>query len=344
VPVALRRLGGLGGRIPVLGDALHLGSEADVVVADRRVRPRHARLRYQKGEWLLSADGDAAVWVNGSRASILPLRPGDRIELLEPGLAPETAFAFEDALAGAFVPPGTSRWAAWLALGGAKGASAVLAAHGIDAPPEGVGPSRLEGREPSGAARRVHLGPLETSVDAALAAVAGAAALAAAPHWAVAHVLDAGVLWAPAGARAFAVTEPAAATRGDAPEVGPPPSLGHGVREVADLARGLAWLHQRGLVASPITPDAVGVAPGGRARLESPLALSPRIRSAEGPARDVRDLCRYAAARLGRACEAAPEVAACLAAGRADDPADRPTAADLARRLEGWLGVRGLEA
>jgi hypothetical protein len=387
MPLALRRLGPLGGRILVLGERLRLGRDPalEVVIDDPRVRSVHARLRPLQGEWVVAAEGDAPLFVNGREVPFFALRDGDRLELADPGSPSAPAFVLEDALAGAFVRPGASRWEAWLAQPASRAAQAGPARYGVD--PAELGPQRFVavGRvHEGGGACLVEVGaPLAAAIDCERA-LAVAVSVAGAPHPSLAPVLDAGVWADEAGLRPWIVSRQVQGRSAAEVAAGPPLGVGPWLRVMAAAARGLAWLHQRGCLLRRVAPERLVLTPNGGARLDGYLdarmggagveAVSRPEGSSEGgsvstAAADLHGLCavgcalrvggsggegRDRLAGLGLQGRSAPvpgslglgmprELEDLLLEGLSPEPAQRPKAADLARRLEGLSAVWGLE-
>jgi hypothetical protein len=385
-------LGAPWGRVQALGEVLVLGRDpaSDLVLPDREVRPLHARLRQVKGEWLLSAERDAPVWINGRAASILPLRSGDRVSLVGP--EPDArAFVFEDGLAGAFVPPGTSRLDAWASVASARGRSARLAAYGVEAtaPTREAFEREAEDAEAGGRVRVV-VGAPEADLAGLRSGLEAATRQAGGPHPGLVHVLEVGVWSNAAGHRPWLV-HAAPGEGGRPPAARAPLGLGAWLRTMAGLARSLAWLHRRGVVHGALGAATVVGEPDGGPRLLPSLASrtwrtggAPRplaVRTpgfvaseetcsgtvAPGPEVDVHDLCAFGvacwvggwgeehAARVRGLRDARqgslavrdlgltlpPQLEQLLDAGLARVPAQRPNAADVARRLEGLSTLWG---
>lgn len=364
MPVALRRLAPPHGRVPVLGEGLRLGSDpdGDVVLGHPGVRPVHARLRQVRGVWMVTGEGEATLAVNGREGALLPLRHGDRLDLV-PGSGEATAFVFEDALARAFVPPGTHRLVAWLSLPASREPQHGPARLGVEVAALPDDACLVAGRDPGdGAACDVAVGP--GLVDGAHAGrvLAGLAALAGAPHPGLAHVRDLGVLPSPQGPRAWVATVRPAGTPAWQQVEQPPAPLGTWLAWASTLARALAWLHRRRLLHRALGVATVTLGPGEGALLRPTLALrawreglpprpgreptpglqAPEELDPDGPVLtaglDVHDLCGLALAlRAGRWT---PERAAALAAQRARPGPLRASAlgADLPPLLEQLLG------
>lgn len=368
----------------MLAERFRIGRDgtSDLVVHDLRVSRAHARVRYVKGEVLLSAEEGAHVWVNGQRVPFLALAPGDRVDLLPPGAEPAARLVFENRLHGAFVPPGSSFVAAWMAQPGF---------HTPGQGPEGYGVAQaaaqagtVRGLDP--ASERpvaVRVGPPLARADDAERGLRALARWAGGHHPALAHLLDTGVLPSPEGPRLWtALAWVEGVTAADLLSQTPLPPAGV-LRLLIPVAYGLAWLHRRGLVHRDVSPgnvvareDGRGVlidldrvrlvgveAPAGRGVTGTPGYVAPEEvleGSACAPPSDVYGLCALAYALLtGRApaegedvletvarAVKAPlrpealgvslpdELSALLLDGLATDPAERPSAADVGRRME----------
>ncbi len=383
MPLALRRLGPLGGRILVLGERLRLGCdpELEVVIDDPRVRPVHARLRPLQGEWVVAAEGDAPLFVNGRAVPFFALRHGDRIELTDPGAPGAPAFVWEDRLVGTFVRPGASRLEAWLTQPASRAAEAGPARYGVD--PGALGARRVvaRGRVPEGGcACRVEVSAPLTGAVECERALEAAVSVAGAPHASLAPVIDAGVWRGETGLRPWIATCPAEGRSAAEVLGGPPLGVGPWLRAMAQAARGLAWLHRRGCLLRRVSPEGLTLTPGGGAVLDGYLdarlwrhgippagkGLDPAGFSAPeeglegGPAItaavDVYGLCAVGYGLLvggsggeGRERQAGlgpgtpQELEDLLLEGLAPEPAQRPQAADLARRLEAFEALWALE-
>ena len=117
MPVAFQRMDEFGSRVPVATLPFWLGTavENELVVFGDGVRARHARVRYVKGEYMISAQDEAPLWVNNEPTPFMVLRDGDQVALADP-LDPEgERFVFCNRMEGAFVPPGASIAQAWSA-------------------------------------------------------------------------------------------------------------------------------------------------------------------------------------------------------------------------------------
>ena len=396
MPLALRRLGPKGGRILVLGDRLRLGRdpELEVVIDDPRVRPVHARLRPLKGEWVVAAEGDAPLFVNGREVPLFTLRHGDRLELADPRSPAAPGFVLEDGLVGTFVRPGTSRLEAWLAQPASRAAEAGPARYGVD--PGALGTQRVvaQGRLPEGSgACLVEVGaPLADALECERALEA-AVSVAGAPHPSLAQVIDAGVWVGEAGPRPWIAARQVQGRSAAEVAGGPPLGVGAWLRVMAQAARGLAWLHRRGCLLRHVSPERLVLTPTGGALLSGYLdarawrhGIPPATErlglagfaapeegleggSAITAAVDLYGLCAVGYALLvggwgGESAErlaehtrqgrfpprladlgvaAPPELEHLLLEGLSRQPAQRPNAADLARRLEGLAALWGME-
>ena len=117
MPVAFQRMDEFGSRVPVAALPFHLGTAIDneLVVQGRDVLPRHARVRYVKGEYMISAQSEGPLWVNNEKIPFMVLRDGDQVALADPQNPTGERFVFRNRMEGAFVPPGASISQAWSA-------------------------------------------------------------------------------------------------------------------------------------------------------------------------------------------------------------------------------------
>ena len=117
MPVAFQRMDEFGSRVPVAALPFWLGSAIDneLVVQGRDVKPRHARVRYLKGEYMISCQDDAPLFVNNEATPFMMLRDGDQVALADPLDPAGERFVFRNRLEGTFVPPNASISQAWSA-------------------------------------------------------------------------------------------------------------------------------------------------------------------------------------------------------------------------------------
>ena len=135
MPLCLERLDGSGHRVPITGDPFTIGRahDNDLVIEDTRVAPHHARLRYQRGTWVLVPTRGEHVAVNGQSHPVMPLTHGDEIQLSYPGQRDAVAVRLHDGYRDAFVPPDASWTEAWLNLPGSASEEAQPEALGTPA-------------------------------------------------------------------------------------------------------------------------------------------------------------------------------------------------------------------
>lgn len=261
MPVAFQRMDEFGSRVPVAALPFHLGTAVDneLVVTGRDVRPRHARVRYLKGEYMISAQDEAPLWVNGESTPFMMLREGDQVALADP-LDPEgERFVFRNRMEGAFIPPGASISQAW---------SAHPGSHHPEFGPEQWGPGEPMGERDPEKVFRVHVpargGALVVkrlrairdpeSGDAALHLLGR---IAGAPHPYLAPFVDGGLerrgdtiaVWM---AARWVDGEPATdvVRRGGV-------AVPHAVDILQSIARALSHMHGRGLLHRDVTPGNV---------------------------------------------------------------------------------------
>lgn len=272
MPIALERLDHTGVRVPIVGDPFWMGRSlsAGLVVDDPRIAGKHARLRYKRGEWMLSAAEGEVVYVNGEQVPVMPLRSGDELALTSPQERHVVTFRFVNRMDDAFVPPGASWAEGWLN-------------HPGSALPEN-GPARLGATEPLAGrprertARVPRLDRRPPMVLKRLATIQTAAQgdhalelqsrLAGAPHGSLAQVLDGGLHRDANGSYAwmatrFEVGEDARTALGESL----PQPLPRVLRALLDLAEGIAHLHQRGVVHRDVSPGNVILRASGGAAL-----------------------------------------------------------------------------
>ena len=117
MPVAFQRMDEFGSRVPVATLPFHIGTgiENELVVVGKDVRPRHARIRYVKGEYMISAQDEAPLWVNNESTPFMVLRDGDQVAMADPQDPDGERFIFRNRLEGTFIPPGASIAQAWSA-------------------------------------------------------------------------------------------------------------------------------------------------------------------------------------------------------------------------------------
>lgn len=384
MPLGFRREGPPYGRVAMLDERFKIGRDggSDLVVHDLRVSRSHARVRYVKGEVLLSAEEGAHIWVNGQYVPFLALTPGDRVDLLPPALEPGVRLVFENRLHNVFVPPGSSFVAAWLAQPGFQAGQHGPERYGVSA--KAATEAVVRGVDPSSEQPvAVRVGPAIARADDAERALRAVNRWAGGYHPALTHVLDAGLLPSPEGPRLWtALTWVEGLTAADLLSQTPLPPAGV-LRLLIPVAYGLAWLHRRGLVHRDVAPgnvvahvDGRGVlidldrvqllgvgGAAGRGVTGTPGYVAPEEVLEGGPAAapaDVYGLCALAYALLtgrapaegdnvletvARAVRTPPrpsalgvsvpdELSALLLDGLAADPAERPSAADVGRRME----------
>ena len=196
MPVALLVQGRRPRRVPIVRDEIRLGRgvDVDVRVEDDRAAPFHARIHLRTGEYLLGGNAGELVYVNGKRVPLMALRHGDEVRLVEPELGDATTLVFENRLGEAFVPPGASQAAAWMAHAAFRDPRYGPDRYGPGQAFGGRDRARCRLVREEGSVRRLLvkiLGPVRTpqAGDDHLGLLA---ALAGAPHDALVPVVDGG--------------------------------------------------------------------------------------------------------------------------------------------------------
>lgn len=367
MPVALQVAAPHPRRVPLVRDPFRLGrgAEADLVLDEPRASAVHAEVRLRKGEYLIAGSGGEPVFVNGKRVPVMALRHGDEVRLVDPSLGEAAVLRFENHLAGAFVPPGASLAAAWMAHPAFRRPDHGPDRYGPGTPVGGREASRCRlVREPHSARRLLLkiLGRLRDAEegDAHLALLA---ALAGAPHPSLVPVVDGGLAPAADGPVRWIATVwvegECLRDRLASGEPLPPPAA---LRVLLALSGALAHLHARGAIHADVAPANVVLPPAGPAVLIDPghalLADSPR-RSVAGvvgtpgylapeavlvgpgalsPASDVYGLAAVGYAALtGRPPAAGADVLEVLARSAAPPPRPRDLGVDLPPPLESVL-------
>ena len=267
MPVRFVRQDGHARRVVVADDPFWIGSapDAHLVIKDSRIAARHARVRYKKGEHLLSAADGATIWVNGEALPLMPLRNGDRVSFTAPDEPDVVQLVFENRMDDSFVPPGMTFAEAWIAHPRSE----------QDAGPDGYGDGDLLDDRPVDRIRRVTdgedlvikvLGPIRSRDDAARF-LSLLSALAGAPHASLAPVVDGGLYRRGDDVIRWMVTRyvEGRISRVLIRKVGLAPLAAIDV--IAPVAYGLKHLHARGLVHRDVAPSNVIVRPDGRGAL-----------------------------------------------------------------------------
>ena len=115
MPVAFVREDGPRYRVLVAELPFHIGRAADanLVLDDARLAPLHAVVRLARGEYVITpAKQDCSVRVNGMPVPFFALQPGDRVSFSEEEGGP--VLRFQNRMADAFVPPGSSFAEGWM--------------------------------------------------------------------------------------------------------------------------------------------------------------------------------------------------------------------------------------
>jgi serine/threonine protein kinase len=267
MPVRFVRQDGHASRVGVAEDPFWIGSapDAHLVIKDPRVAGRHARVRYKKGEHVLSAADGATIWVNGEALPLMPLRHGDRVSFTPPDEPDPVQLVFENRLDDSFVPPGMTFAEAWI----------VHPRSADDPGPDAYGDGDLIDDRPTDRIRRVTdgedlvvkvLGPIRRRDDAPRY-LSLLSALEGAPHASLAPVVDGGLHRKGDDVTRWMVTRyvegriSRVLIRKEGLD-----SLAT-IDVIAPVAYGLKHLHARGLVHRDVAPSNVIVRPDGRGAL-----------------------------------------------------------------------------
>ncbi len=271
MPVRLVRDAGSGAHVPLLDGPTTIGRDeaSTVVLTDPRVGSRHARLRYRKGQWLLSAEDDQAVYVGTKRVPMLPLTDGDVLGFgVDAPDDPSRQLLFRDRLQGAFVSAGDSWIEAW-----ANHPASADPANG----PEQYGEGESMATRDSAHVQHVRREGAPDLVVKRLGPVVDAAAgerflrvvarLAGAPHPALAGLHDGGLVRVEDTLHRFMVTVfirgQTAKTLVDIGGLDAAAVL----RVLLGLSAAVGHLHHRGLLHRDVSPGNVVVRPDGTGTL-----------------------------------------------------------------------------
>ena len=194
----LVRDGPLGPRVPVTGNPFWLGGDpaCDLVLDDRGVAGRQARLRYVKGEYMLSAAEGEVVWVNGRAEPMMLLHDNDEISFGDPSDPATRPWRFRNRMRDAFIPDGASWAEAWANHPGSRE---------VENGPDRFGLGEAIGKRPRKQLRCVDVGDWEEVVVKTLGPCPTPAegdrflrlitALSGSSHSALAPVVDGGLAW-----------------------------------------------------------------------------------------------------------------------------------------------------
>jgi serine/threonine protein kinase len=271
MPVRLIRDAGVGAHVPLLDGPTTIGRDetSTIVLTDPRVGSRHARLRYRKGQWLLSAEDEQVLYVGTERVPMLPLSDGDVLGFgVDAPDDPSRQLLFRDRMQGAFVATGESWIEAW-----ANHPASSDPANGPERYGEGESlttrdSAQVEHVRREGAPDLVvkRLGPV-ANTETAERFLRVIARLAGAPHPALAALHDGGVVRVGDALHRFMVTE---FVRGQTAKV----LVDIGGLDAAavlpvllGLSAGVGHLHHRGLLHRDVSPGNVLVRPDGTGAL-----------------------------------------------------------------------------
>jgi len=266
MPVAFVRDDATAARVPITAGRFWIGRDFDchLVLRDPRVAPRHARLRYVKGEFVLAATEDELVYVNGAGVPMLPLRDGDVVQLTDPQEANPVRLRFSNPMEGSFVAEGVSWAEAWSNHPASRDPKNGPDAWGAGKP---IGSrddrSRRVTREAQGDSLIVKvLGPV-SSFDAGDRFLRTLTVLSGGPHSALACVVDGGLAHTEEGyvrwmATRFEIGQPSS----DLVRIGgidPAQAL----TALCSACDGVAHMHARGVIHRDISPGNLIVRPDG---------------------------------------------------------------------------------
>ncbi len=289
MPVAMLVQGRRPRRVPIVHGELRLGRgvDVDLRVEDERAAPLHARIHLRSGEYFLGGNAGETVYVNGKRVPLMALRHGDEVRLVEPELGDATTLVFENRLGEAYVPPGASLAAAWMAHPAFRDERHGPGRYGPGQALGGRDRARCRLVREEGSVRRLLvkvLGPVR-SPQAGDDHLGLLTALSGAPHPALVPVVDGGLAPGEDGPVRWSATAWVEGTclRDRLAEEGAlSPAVA--LRLLRDLASGITWLHARGAIHRDVSPANVVVTPTGHAVLIDPgQALLVEATRAQGP-------------------------------------------------------------
>ncbi len=269
-PVRLVVLGPVPASVPVVDEPFWIGRDpgCDLCLWDLRISRKHARLGRAHGEYVLTSEGRHGVWVNGSRVPLLPLRHGDRIDLVPPDSSPPVALRFENDLEGTYVPDTVSLSVAWLDRERAANSSRSIPGYDVVGP---IDPARtdvlLARRREGGAEAMLRVFPTVPGGAATDSWLRLLTALAGATHPSLVRVLEGGLLPVEGGARRWVALEFVAGRPASVRIAEGPQALVTVCRRARSLAAGLHLLHSRGVVHGGVRPSNLLLKPDGSAVL-----------------------------------------------------------------------------
>ena len=269
-PVRLVVLGAEAACVPVVDEPFWIGRDpgCDLCLWDLRISRKHARLARAHGEYVLSSEGRHGVWVNGTRVPFLPLRHGDRIDLMPPDSSPPVTLRFENELEGSFVSDSASVSAAWLDRERAANSSRSIPGYDIEGPLDPARTDVLKARHRvSGAEAVLRVYPVVPGGPATDSWLRLLTALAGATHPSLVRVLEGGLLPVEGGGRRWVALEFVAGRPASLRIAEGPKALVTVCRRARSLAAGLHLLHSRGVVHGGVRPSNLILKPDGGAVL-----------------------------------------------------------------------------
>ncbi|MDJ0973114.1 MAG: serine/threonine-protein kinase [Planctomycetota bacterium] len=194
----LIRQGLLGPRVPITSNPFWIGHDpaCHLVLDGESNTPRHARLRYVKGEYMLTAAEGETVWVNGKPEPMMILHDGDEVTFADPAEPDTRPMRFVNRMNDSFIPEGASLAQSWANHAGSRDPE-----NG----PGRYGPGAAIGKRPIDRLRCVDVGEWEEVVVKTLGPCASPedgdrflrllTALTGTTHPGLASVLDGGLAW-----------------------------------------------------------------------------------------------------------------------------------------------------
>lgn len=259
-PVRLVVLGPEVACVPVVDEPFWIGRDpgCDLCLWDLRISRKHARVARAHGEYVLTSEGRHGVWVNGRRVPLLPLRHGDRIDLMPPDTSPAVTMRFENDLEGTYVPDPMSLSAVWLDRERAANSSRSIPGYDVEGPVDPARTDVLKARKrglPGGGEAVLRVFPAVPGGPATDSWLRLLTALAGATHPSLVRVVEGGLLPVEGGGRRWIALEPAVGRPASLRIPEGPQAVVTVCRRARSLAAGLHLLHSRGVVHGGVRPS-----------------------------------------------------------------------------------------